>query len=281
MEFVAGRLVADAEALRPFAFALGNSPVCWRQGLKHDAAAVMELTAERPDGPFRNAGGEVVDVEPDFVFPLLKGSDLRKPPAGRPRRGVIVTQRSLGEDTTTLSERAPLLWDYLRRHEVVFASRKSSIYRGRPPFSLFGIGPYSFAPWKVAVSGLHHPPAFALVGPVGGRPVQLDDTCYLLPGASASEAALLAALYGDAASLGLIAALSFPGSKRRLTKGLLQRLDLSAILKRADRPALVERAHALLAANPGRAVEPPAAIGEELERLETQFRGGLPDRTEP
>jgi S-formylglutathione hydrolase FrmB len=56
------------------------------------------------------------------------------------------------------------------------------------------VGPYTFAPWKVAVSGLHRPPDFDVVGPLGGRPVILDDTCYLLPCRSAGEAALLCAL---------------------------------------------------------------------------------------
>lgn len=73
---------------------------------------------------------------------------------------MIVPQRALGEDTSTLSSTAPALWAYLNAHSDVLDRRKSSIYRGRPRFSVFGIGRYSFAPWKVAVSGLHKAAAF-------------------------------------------------------------------------------------------------------------------------
>jgi hypothetical protein len=48
----------------------------WRQGVKHDAAAVMELDAE--EGRLRNKLGEEVMVEEDYVYPLLKGADLAR-----------------------------------------------------------------------------------------------------------------------------------------------------------------------------------------------------------
>ncbi|MFO0892373.1 MAG: class I SAM-dependent methyltransferase [Isosphaeraceae bacterium] len=271
MEFHRGRLIADAKALRPFAFALGASPLCWRQGIKHDAAPVMELRGEPCEGPLRNQHGEEVDVEPEHVYPLLKGADLRRPSTERPRRAVIVTQHRLGEPTEDLATRAPRLWAYLQRHAGFFASRKSSIHRGHPPFSLFGVGPYTFAPWKVAVAGLHCPALFRAVGPVGGRPVLVDDTCYLLPCDSAAEAAVLAALCNHRACLGLVAALSFPGSKRHVTKGLLQRLDLSAILKRADRTELIDRSSSILAELTGPAIEPITAIADEIDRLKQRF----------
>jgi len=121
-----------------------------------------------------------------------------------------------------------------------------------------------------------------MVGPVEGRPVQLDDTCYLLPCESAAEAAVLTALCAHPDALGLIEALSFPGAKRHLTKGLLQRLDLSAILRRTDRPELIDRAHALLAELPGRAIEPEGAIAQQVESLERRFReAAAPANHEP
>src|SRR5690606_34050012 len=76
MGFARGRLVADAAAYARAAFADGTSPLQWRQGIKHDAAAVMELV-RGPDG-YRNGLGERVDVEPDWVYPLCKGADLQR-----------------------------------------------------------------------------------------------------------------------------------------------------------------------------------------------------------
>ena len=136
-------------------------------------------TADR--SAYRNRLGQEVDVEPQFVYPLLKGTDLRKAAADRPRRALIVTQQRIGQPTQVLEQTAPKLWSYLQSHASRFAGRKSSIYRGQPPFAMFGVGPYSFAPFKVAVSGLYRTPIFQAVGPVDGRPVMLDDTCYLLP----------------------------------------------------------------------------------------------------
>jgi hypothetical protein len=74
----------------------GGSPYTWRSGLKHDASDIMELTLE--NGNCVNGLDQTVDIEPDFVFPLLKSSDLGN---GRtkPRRFVLVTQQSTGEDT--------------------------------------------------------------------------------------------------------------------------------------------------------------------------------------
>jgi hypothetical protein len=213
----------------------------WRQGLKHDAAAVMELARDGNSGTLRNRLGEDVDVEPESVYPLLKGADLVGP-RRRPGRAVIVTQAKIGQDTRHLEETAPRLWAYLRAHAAAFDGRRSSIYRGQPPFAMFGVGPYSFAPYKVAVSGLHKAPAFRVVGPEGGRPVMLDDTGYFLPCRSPEQAAMLAALLNDPEALGLVDALIFRDAKRPITKALLQRIDLSALAARVDRDALIARA---------------------------------------
>jgi hypothetical protein len=199
--FFQDRLIADWGLMQKCEFALGTCPLVWRQGLKHDAASVMELWRKVSLTTLTNRLGEEVEIEPEFVFPLLKGADLQKSPHERASRWVIVTQRRIGEETESLEHRAPLLWRYLMRHSIRFTNRRSSIYRGQPRFALFGIGPYSFAPFKVAISGLHRTPLFRAVGPCSGLPVMCDDTCYHLPCRSASEAALLTALCNHRVSL--------------------------------------------------------------------------------
>ena len=232
-----GQLIADLDLYRQFAFADGPCPLEWRQGIKHDASPVMELTLGE-GAILRNGRGEIADVEGDHVYPLLKGSDLAGVAQARPRRSLIVTQRRLGEDTRGLEDRAPRLWGYLVDRSAIFERRKSSIYRGRPPFCLFGVGDYSFAPYKVAVSGLHKSPRFRLVGPVDGRPAMLDDTCYFLPCRTAEQASLLVDLLNGPVALGLIRALAFADAKRPVTKTLLRRVDLKAILAREGRSAV-------------------------------------------
>jgi hypothetical protein len=246
MGFARGRMIADRAAYRRCAFADGTCPATWRQGLKHDAAEVMELALDAATGQLSNRSGRPVHVEREYAYPLLKGADLKRPPADRPARAVLVTQQRLGDDTSRLAKQAPRLWAYLCDHDDHFRRRKSSIYRGRPPFALFGVGPYSFAPYKVAISGLHKMPVFRAIGPVRGRPVLFDDTCYFLACSSGAEAAAMAALCSDPIALELIRATSFPDAKRPITKALLQRLDLRAILERTDYRRLRARAEALL-----------------------------------
>lgn len=219
-------LVADLGAFERHRAAFGRSSRAWRQGVKHDAASAMELT--RVDAGWRNAAGEVVDVEPDRVYPLLKGTDLARP-APNPRRGVIVTQHRLGEDTRRLADRSPRLWAYLQGHAATFAARRSKVYAGRPPFAMFGVGDYAFARHKVAVSGLHKAPRFRAIGPVDGRPVLLDDTCYFLPCDSARESSRLASRLNGPAARSLLASLCFPDAKRPVTKAILQRIDLGRL----------------------------------------------------
>ena len=171
-----GELIADLAAHDRCRFADGRSPLTWRQGVKHDASDLMELI-RGDDGRLANKRGEVVDVEAEHVYPLLKGTDLAGSPRPRPDRSLIVTQHRLGDDTEALASTAPRLWAYLSSHADRFGARKSSIYRGRPPFAMFGVGGYTFAPRKVAISGLHKTPRFRAIGPAGGRPTLLDDTC--------------------------------------------------------------------------------------------------------
>jgi hypothetical protein len=273
MGFVRGRLVADIDAHAKFAGADGVCSMIWRQGLKHDAADVMELTEDASEALW-NKRGEPVNVEREHVFPLLKGTDLSRPAPIVPKRWVIVTQRRIGEDTDRFKREAPRLWAYLQSHASAFASRKSSIYRGQPEFAMFGIGPYSFARYKVAVSGLHKAPVFHAVGP-SPRTVMLDDTGYFLACDSPEQAALTAALLNSPDSLGLLRALTFPGAKRPVTKSILQRLDLRALLAAADSPALLFRAGKEVRRMAGRSPRWSLRRSHHLEELlEPGFEGG-------
>lgn len=248
MGHVNGHLVADVDRYAGAACIEGTSPVTWRQGIKHDAAAVLELVCTG-SGP-QNKLGEAVDVEPVHVYPLLKGTDLFRSDAaaaGRLQRALIVTQTRLREDTQCLQSTAPRLWAYLQRHASLFARRKSAVYRGQPPFAIFGIGPYAFAPYKVAVSGFHKQPRFRVVGPAGGRPVLLDDTCYFVACPSLPRAAFLAALLNHPLTLDFLRSAAFADAKRPITKRLLQRINLQAVADAAGPASLRAAAAATLA----------------------------------
>jgi hypothetical protein len=241
-----GRVVADWAAYEASEFADGACPFVWRQGLKHDAADVVEL---RPGGgrsrSLVNALGEPADIEPERVFALLKATDLSRTTPPEPRRFAVVTQTHPGDDTGRIRREAPRLWAYLKKHAAPFARRRSSVYRGRAEFAMFGVGPYTFAPYKTAVSGLHRSPVFHAVGPdAAGRPLVFDDACYFASFNSPEPAALAAAVLNEPAAVGLLRSLAAPGAKRPVTKSILSRVDVAAVFSRSDRAAIVDRATA-------------------------------------
>ncbi|HEX5100751.1 MAG TPA: hypothetical protein VFV94_14675, partial [Polyangiaceae bacterium] len=201
----------------------------WRSGVKHDLARVMELT--RSERGLENGLGERVEVEAAHVYPLLKSSDLANE-RGAVERYLLVTQTTLGADTTALEASAPRAWQYLARHRAAFDARKSRIYRGQPPFAMFGIGPYSFAPYKVAISGLHKVLRFRVVGPRDGRPVLLDDTSYFLPCDDEATARRRAELLGSELAREFFEARVFWDDKRPVSKALLGSLSLEALAAR-------------------------------------------------
>jgi len=224
--FTCGELISDMDVYQQFQYLDKGSEYTWRSGIKHDASSIMEL--EREGDVYKNGLGERIHLENDFIFPLLKSSDIGN---GRiePRKYVLIPQRSVGDDTANIRLQTPETWEYLNRHSAIFSNRRSSIYKKRPPFSVFGIGHYSFALWKVAVSGLYKTPFFVAVPPVGGKPVMLDDTCYALPCQKEEEARLICELMNSESALSFLRSLTFPDNKRPITANILQRLSLSEL----------------------------------------------------
>lgn len=99
-------LVSNADKYVSVLEADGKSPYVWRSGMKHDASSVFELVAA-PE-PTTKAG-QPLDVEPGYVFPFLKSTDIFR---GRHRelsKWVIVSQIEFGADTNQLRTTVPKL----------------------------------------------------------------------------------------------------------------------------------------------------------------------------
>ena len=222
-----GTLIANLARHAQWGHLEGTSAYTWRSGLKHDCAPVMELRAVGT--AWQNGLGTQVDLEETYLYPLVKSSDLAKAAADRPARRVIVPQRHIGEATEAMAHVAPRTWAYLNRHRARFERRKSSVYRGKPPFSIFGIGAYAFAPWKVAIAGLYKHLSFSVLGPQDGKPVMLDDTCYFVPCATTEEAHWLAECLDSVPARQFFEAYLFWDAKRPITAALLNRLDLQKL----------------------------------------------------
>lgn len=204
----------------------GVSPFEWRQGIKHDCSKVMEM--EFDGDCYSNKLGERFVIEEDLVFPLLKSSDLKKKHAEQTRKMVIVTQKYVGQNTSYIQE-FPQTYEYLNRHIDLFRNRKSSIYKGKCDFSIFGVGDYSFKPYKIAISGLYKTFHFCLVKPQNNKPVMLDDTCYFIGFDTLEQAEYVWDLLNSVFVTDFLKSISFKDSKRMITKEVLMRIDLKSV----------------------------------------------------
>lgn len=199
----------------------------WRSEVKHDCAKVMELS--RVNGKLKNGFGEVWELEHEFLYPLFKSSDVVKDHVSSPTRWIIMTQKKVNDDTSIIQEQAPKTWDYLLQHASQLDKRKSSIYKGKPRFSIFGVGEYTFTPWKVAISGLYKTIHFTVIPPFKQKPGIVDDTCYLTPCNTQAEAHLLADLLNSDIAREFLNSLIFWDTKRPITVDILRRLNVLAL----------------------------------------------------
>ena len=197
----------------------------WRSGIKHDCSSVMEL--ETKGNKLINKLKEIVDIESELVYDLLKSSDLK---AGifsdSVRKKVIVTQKYIGQSTNYIEKDYPKLWSYLQSHKDKLDARKSSIYKGKPSFSIFGIGDYSFLPYKVAISGMYKNADFTFIQPINNKTVMLDDTCYFLAFNVYKTHLFTFAILNIEVVNDFLSSVVFLDEKRPYTKDLLMRIDL-------------------------------------------------------
>ena len=224
-----GRLVADITGFERWKHLEGKERYKWRSGIKHDCAKVMELRKEI--NGYRNGSGELVDLEDDYLYPMFKSSDIANGCDIQPARWMLVPQRIVGENTRQIRKLAPRTWEYLQRHAQLLDRRASSVYRERPRFSVFGVGDYSFAHWKVAISGFYKKLHFKVVGPYAEKPVVLDDTCYFLTCQTKKEAFFIAELLNSDIAKDFFSSFVFWDEKRPITVNILRRLDLLALAR--------------------------------------------------
>ncbi len=223
------QLIADLPRYRQWGRLQGASGYQWRSGVKHDCSKVMEL--RRVENRLVNGLGENVDIEDTFLYPMLKTSEVAQRALDARRRVMLVTQRHVGEETAVIQQMAPRTWRYLQAHGAALDGRGSVIYQKRPRFSVFGVGDYSFAPWKVAISGFYKHLTFRTIGESHGKPVMLDDASYFLPCQSQEEAELLTTMLNSAPAQEFFCAFIFWDNKRPITVELLRRINMVALAR--------------------------------------------------
>lgn len=223
-----GYIVKDVQRYERWRHLRGQDPkYIWRSGVKHDCSKIMEL--EPVNGCYKNGLGEVISLEDDYLYPLLKSSDVGNGRIEAFRKVVLITQKSVGEDTSTIKKIAPLTWKYLTERRGYLDKRRSSIYKNKPEFSIFGIGDYSFKKWKIAISGLYKKLQFNLIRPLSGKPVMFDDTINFLSFDSEQEAKYIFHLLTSKPAIDFLESMIFWDEKRPITIHILRRLSLKEV----------------------------------------------------
>lgn len=219
-----GCFVADISSYQNYASIDGKCQLSWWSGMKHDCSKVMELSKKK--GKFYNKLEEVVDIEPDLIYPLLKSSDLKGNEIISFRRYVIVTQKSTSDNTGIIKDNQPKTYKYLETHFEWFKKRSSVIYKNRSKYCIFGIGSYSFKKYKIAIAGLYNTTLFSFVPPLEGKNVMFDDTCYLMGFDNRDVAKCFLKILNSDIVQRFMKSLVFHDAKRSINKDLLMRIDL-------------------------------------------------------
>ena len=231
-----GMTVRDLDTFEKLNHLLGSSSKKWRSGIKHDCSEIMELT--KKDGVLFNGLNEIVEIEPDFIYPLLKGSDVANDRVSKINRFMLVPQKAVGESTKSIKAIAPKTWAYLESHANYLDSRKSKIYQNNPRFSIFGVGSYTFALWKIAICGLYKNLNFRLVGQIQNKLVVFDDTVYFLSFENYEDAQKNLDFLHTQDAQKFWSALIFWDDKRPIKTSILNSLKLSTQTSQIQQPQM-------------------------------------------
>lgn len=207
-------LTARRGALKALRKVLGKSDYEAHAGAYTGGANAVywvDVVLKRPDGlvVVRNVTegakvkvNEVTEViEPDLLYPLLRGRDVGRWRA-EPSALILMVQDPVwrrGIDERKLQERYPLTYSYLKRFERVLRERRSRgvsdmLKRGAPFYTMFAVGDYSFADWKVVWREQASSMTACVVGPSVSGPVIPDHKLMLVDCRAEKEAHFVCAL---------------------------------------------------------------------------------------
>jgi hypothetical protein len=153
-------------------------------------------------------------IEPDLVYPLLRGRDVNRWSA-EPSCHIILAQdpeTRRGIPESDMKVRLPKTFAYLRKFEGSKDKPERGTLRGRsgylkyfspsdPFYSMYNVGPYTMAQWKVVWREQSSVFQASVIGPKDSQVVCPDHKLMLVPCGSEEEANYLTAILNSAPSL--------------------------------------------------------------------------------
>jgi hypothetical protein len=166
-------------------------------------------------------------IEPDLLYPLLRGRDVQRWKA-QPSAWILMVQdpkQRQGYDEKWLQKNYPRTYGYLKRFEEVLRERAAfkryftrkykngRIVETGPFYSMFDVGTYTFAPWKVVWPNIASALNAAVVGSAEGKIIVPQHIVTLVACESEEEAHYICALLNSSSANFAARAYSQEGGK--------------------------------------------------------------------
>ena len=206
-----GMLLADIAAYHRWKHLCGHETLRWRSGIKHDCAKVMELCAKATNIA---TARQMVDIEDVYVYPMLKSSHLAQGGEKTGSRFMLVTQRTVGEQTTRIEEEAPKTWAYLISHADLFRNARVRFIATVLLSLCLASATIASPLGKLRLVGSTRDWRSCRSVPIDGKPVVFDDTSYFLPCSTRQQAVFLATLLNSPVARSFFGAFVFWDTKR-------------------------------------------------------------------
>jgi hypothetical protein len=187
-----------------------------------------------------NAGKKPVkqvqtSIEPDFVYPLLRGRDVLRWVA-EPKAYIIAPQDHVkqreGISTEKMKRNWPKTYSYFKEFEKQLKDRPDRKYypEGSPFYTMRNVADYTRSTWKVVFKDLSELLQCAVIGPgvIGteAKPIIPDLTLRLIPFESSEEAYFVAALLNSSPAVVLLHSSSVGVQTQRYHPGDIQKIAL-------------------------------------------------------
>jgi len=182
---------------RAGAYSGGANAVYWLQVLRQNADGTVQVR-NITEGAKREIQAEVNTIEPDLLYPLLRGREVKKWVAqGELDVRFLVThfptERLKAIPVEVMRQRFPRTLKYLQRYEEMLRQRAAykRYFKPTDPFySVFNVGDYTFVPYKAVWLGFGASQMqAAVVGTVDGKPVVTNQAMHpFIPLDDADEA---------------------------------------------------------------------------------------------
>ena len=162
-------LTGKPKAIKAVKTILGQSDYVAHEGVNTGGANGVfwvDIINRRPDGPViisnitegakRKVENVQAAIEPDLLYPLLRGRDVKRWCAESSAHILMVQDpdKRCGIDEDEMKTNYPKTYLYLKRFEATLRERKSRgvsdmVEGGAPFYTMFAVGDYTFAPYKV------------------------------------------------------------------------------------------------------------------------------------